>query len=169
MDRQTDIKVTGSTPPILTDAQIEVERKRSLKARLASILDRGMVGDRLNVELPTDTYGEWVPNDKVEIYRYQTLGFVVDKKFASARALHSDGTEGNSIVGDVIFMTCPKEVKELIDEIRVENYDKVNSPKKSREEADFEKLAKTTVTPPTISSTTTSVNADEIKAAIIQS
>src|SRR5690242_7548495 len=39
------------------------------KARLATILDRGFVQDRLTVELPPDVHGEWVRNDPLEIQR----------------------------------------------------------------------------------------------------
>lgn len=104
----------------------ETQRLRAeKKARLARILDRGMVADRLSVELPPDKHGEWIPNDKSEIYRMQTLGFWVDKEYATKRALHDQG-DGASVVGDAIFMVCEKENKEILDEIRRENYEAIN-------------------------------------------
>lgn len=106
-----------------------------LTARLrVQILDRGVTNDRLFVPLPDDVHGEWVPNDKEEIYRKINLGFKIDDEYAIARALHSQG-DGKSIVGDVVFMTCPKVVKEVFDRIRLEEYIKMNSKKKiNREE-----------------------------------
>lgn len=99
--------------------------RKEKKARLARILDRGMVADRLSVELPHDKHGEWIPNDKAEIYRMQALGFWVDKEYATKRALHDQG-DGASVVGDAIFMVCEKENKEILDEIRRENYEAIN-------------------------------------------
>lgn len=165
-DRTPDVTLkSDKTPEELALWNVE---RASKKARLASVLDRGMVGDRLSVDLPKDVYGEWVPNDKVEIHRYEALGFEVDKKYASSRSLHSDGAEGTSIVGDVIFMTCDMETKEIIEEIKKENYDKVNAPLKSKEERDFELNAKTSPTPAVITSSTSSVDATDIKNAVLQ-
>ena len=80
-------------------------------ARLVSVMDRGMTGERLKVDLPNDIYGEWVPNDKMEIYRMESMGFRVDEEYAMKNALHNDGT-GKPIIGDVIFMTTPKLIRE---------------------------------------------------------
>lgn len=160
-ERRVDIAINTPTPdPTLT--------REEKKARLATILDRGLVGDRLQVDLPTDRYGEWVPKDAVEVYRMKALGFNIDTEFAKNRALHSDGTDGSSIVGDVVFMTCDMETKELLEEIKRENYDKVNAPKKSKEEADYENLVKKTNEIPLVNSSTDSVNKDDIKAALLQ-
>lgn len=95
------------------------------KARLANVLERGLTNDRLIVDLPPEVYGEWVPRDPSEIARMQSMGFEIDTKYASARALHGSGS-GESVVGDVIFMTAPSEVKEIIDELRMEQYVKMN-------------------------------------------
>lgn len=155
-------------PEINNTTQVKPESRSEKKARLAKILDRGLVGDRLHVELPNDIYGEWVPNDKVEIYRMQSLGFVVDKEYAKRRALHNDGTADTSIVGDVIFMTCDRETKDIMEEIKRENYDKVNAPKGAREEKDYTSNLKNTVTPSIVNSTTESVDNDAIKEALLQ-
>jgi hypothetical protein len=124
---ETQVIRQGLDPKIVE--RMEKAERGELKSKLAAILDRGIVQDRLSVELPDDTHGEWVRNDPLEISRLQTLGFTVDDKYASKRAIHSDGTSG-SIVGDVIHMICPKEVKELIDEIRVERMVKEHAGKK---------------------------------------
>lgn len=99
--------------------RIQKAERGELKARFASILDRGIVADRLHVDVPDDIHYEWVRNDPLEINRLEALGFKVDNEYANKRAIHSDGSN-SAIVGDVICMTCPKEYKKLIDEIREE-------------------------------------------------
>jgi hypothetical protein len=120
-----------------TDAEKEVAQKK-LEAKLrVQVLDRGVVNQRLNVDLPSDVYGEWVTNTKDEIYRMESMGFEIDSQYAPSRALHSEG-DGKSIVGDVVFMTCPKVVKESIDKIRRTEYMAMNMKKKTmREESNF--------------------------------
>jgi hypothetical protein len=160
--------MANTRPEINTTNKSIVESRSEKKARLATILERGMVGDRLHVELPDDKYGEWVPNDKVEIYRMQSLGFEVDKEYAKRRALHNDGTDGISIVGDVIFMTCDRDTKDIMEEIKRENYDRVNSPKGAKEEKDFKANMMNSVTPPIDKSSTENVDQDAIKEALLQ-
>ena len=100
--------------------RIEKAERGELKAKLAAILDRGVVQDRLVVEnVPDDLHYEWVRNDPLEIRRLEALGFKVDTEYAAKRSIHSDGSD-SSIVGDVICMICPKEVHDVINEIRVE-------------------------------------------------
>jgi hypothetical protein len=106
------------------------------KARLVQVLDRGLVHDRLHVPLPTDKHGEWVRNDPLEIARMKTMGFDIDVEHASKRNLHSDGTSGN-VVGDVIFMTCGKEQKEILDEIALERAERIHNPRRAKEESEF--------------------------------
>jgi len=64
------------------------------------------------------------------------MGFKVDDEYAPKRALHSDGTQ-TAIVADVIHMTCPRMIKDLIDEIRHEQFLRINAPSKSKEEEEF--------------------------------
>ena len=110
---------------IKTDVPANVETRRQRKARLARVLERGVVGDRLQVELPPNVYGEWVPNDKSEIFRMQSLGFEIDTEYAPKRALHDQG-DGRSVVGDAVFMTCDRETKDILEEIRRENFERAN-------------------------------------------
>lgn len=126
-DDKTEVIQQGLDPKIAE--RIEKAERGELKAKLASILDRGIVQDRLTVELPEDLHGEWVRNDPLEIRRLETLGFRVDDEYATKRAIHSDGTN-SAIVGDVIHMICPKEVKDLIDEIRIERMVREHAGKK---------------------------------------
>lgn len=107
---------------------------------LARVLDRGHTNLRLIVPLPSDVHGEWVPNDPQEIFRKQTLGFEIDTKYAVSNALHSDGT-GKPIVGDVIYMTCPKRLKDAFDKLAAKRYEEnhggTKREKNQKEEKDF--------------------------------
>lgn len=126
-----EVKSEGNekVPPTLTRAE--------RKARFAQVLDRSIVGDRLKVNLPPNVYGEWVPNDQMEIYRMEALGFKIDTEFARQRELHSRG-DAASYVGDCVFMVQPMEDHEILEEIRKEQYDRLNSKKpRQREEKDF--------------------------------
>lgn len=110
-------------------SRIDKAEKGELKAKLAAILDRGIVEDRLRVDVPPHLHQEWVRNDPLEIRRLESLGFRVDIEYASNRAIHSDGSN-SAIVGDVISVICPIEVKEVIDEIRHEQVIRQHMKKK---------------------------------------
>ena len=114
----------------LTDAELE--------ARLTRVLERGIIIDRTTIDLPDDMYGEWVCDDGPEIVRMQLMGFEVDKKYAVDRSSHADGTGGIAKIGDIVFMTCSRRVKETIERVRKRIYDRANPKKGSqREEKDF--------------------------------
>lgn len=91
------------------------------KARVAEVLERGLVADRLYVELPDDVHGEWVLNDPVDIDHAKLLGFELDTEYATNRALHSAG-DGKAVIGDVIHMITSQENKDLIDEVKREKF-----------------------------------------------
>ena len=101
--------------------QLRAERK----AKFARILERGVLVDRLAVDLPPNVHGEWCSNDPVEIERLRGLGFEIDTKYAPARRLHDKGTN-ESIVGDVIHMTCDMETWEILQEIRKEKFQELH-------------------------------------------
>jgi hypothetical protein len=117
----------------VTAEQEEVLSRDQKKARLAQVLDRGLTADRLHVPLPSGIHGEWVPNDQSAIYEKEALGFKIDTEYAPKRALHSKG-DGKSIVGDVVYMICDKENKEIIDEIRNEQYLRLNRKQGTQKE-----------------------------------
>lgn len=117
------------------------EQRAKRKAMLVQAFDRGIIHDRLKVDLPVHIHGEWVRNDPMEIDRLRSVGFEVDYEFATRRNLHSDGS-GAAIVGDVIHMICPKELKQLIDEVRMDKFMAVNGKPgdrkaKTKEEKEF--------------------------------
>lgn len=118
------------------------EERAKRKAMIVQAYDRGVIHDRLSVKLPPHLHGEWARNDPLEIDRLRTLGFEIDTEYANRRALHNDGS-GAAVIGDVVFMTCPREVKEIIDEIRLEKFMAVNGKPgdrkaKTKEEREFE-------------------------------
>jgi hypothetical protein len=126
----------GDQTKVPTDDMTRAQKK----ARLIQVLDRGVTHDRLKVDLPPDVYGEWVPNDTTEIAYKESLGFEMDTKYAPNRALHNRG-DGKPIVGDCVFMVTSMEQHLLIEEIRREQYDKLNhKDKKQREERQYETL-----------------------------
>lgn len=95
------------------------------KSRFSRVLERGMIADRLQVDLPPSLWGEWVPRDKQSVYEKELLGFKVDTEYARKRALHDQGT-GESIVGDCVFMIQDIEDHNLLEEIRRENFEAAN-------------------------------------------
>jgi hypothetical protein len=106
-----------------TEKAERTETKSERKARLAAVLERGYLSERLQVPLPDNMYGEWVPKDHAEITRKELLGFRVDQQYGLKQSLHSDGTPITQI-GDVVFMVTSRENKELLDEIRNEQYER---------------------------------------------
>lgn len=104
----------------------ELRKRQNKKVKMMQILDRGIVGDRLKVDIPNNLHPEWVPNDPMEIHRMQTVGFrFPSEEEYKNRGLHNQG-DGKVIVGDVVLMVCDREDKEIIDEIRAEQFEKMN-------------------------------------------
>lgn len=147
-ERKVDINLdaTATASDTMTDVDKEINELMArtlsaieLKNRVAEVYERGVVGDRLHVDLPPELVGQWVPNDQQAIFRMESMGFIIDKKFAPARRLHDKG-DGASYVGDVVHMIAPRIVRDVIDEVKRDRYQRVNAPKggKQKEEKDFE-------------------------------
>jgi hypothetical protein len=108
------------------------------KKRVAEVYERGVVGDRLHVELPPELVGQWVPNDTQAIYRMEALGYTIDTKFAPSRRLHDKG-DGASYVGDVVHMIAPRIIRDIIDDVKRDRYNRIHAKSgKQKEEKDFE-------------------------------
>lgn len=152
----------------------DVKRLRAeRKTHLRSVLERGIVADRLKVDLPPTLHGEWVLNVKEEIYRMQLLGFQIDTEFAPKRALHDHG-DGMSVIGDTVYMTCPMEDREIMEEIRREQFEAANGKpgqtRSQKEEREFTAQTRTLRIGPTVEeSTARSVRKAEIESALQQS
>lgn len=117
----------------LTDAELE--------AKLIQVLERGIIIDRTTVDLPSDVYGEWVSDESAEIARMQLMGFEVDKTYAVDRSSHGDGTGEIAKIGDVIFMTCPKRVHDIIERVQKKRYEEANPTVGSQREEESFKTA----------------------------
>lgn len=133
------ISPSGETRKFNKD-YIEKLSPEQLDEEVATILDRGFTNLRLNVALPPDLHGEWVPNDPGSIAEMQAKGFEIDTKYAMGNALHNDG--GNlPKVGDTVYMTCPKILYDSIQRVRAKKFEEMHGTKKkvknTREEKDY--------------------------------
>lgn len=145
----------GELQPDAAERIASAERGE-LRAKLAAVLSRGVIQDRLKVDLPDDIYGEWCRNDPLEINRLKTLGFEIDTVYAPARAINTNA-DGAAVIGDVIFMTCPRIVHDVIEEIRHDDLIKQHTKKRgkvrkyqgdyNKEEEDFVSRTKTDADP----------------------
>lgn len=142
------------------------------KKSLFEVLDRGWTSIRLQVDLPDDLWGEWIPKDIDSIARAQKLGFRDGSDYAAKRALHSaDGLAG---VGDTVFMVTSKHRKKLINEVQLELYKRRNDPKRNRgkgkvqeEETDASKEISDKIGLPVIEESNTEVaTKSDIEAAL---
>lgn len=122
MSKEREINTPSGIDKTLTHEDIDNLSDDQLDAHVASVLDRGITNSRLKVPLPDDLVGEWVPSDAQSIYEKQSLGFVMDDKYALKHALHSDGTD-KSIIGDVVHMIAPKRLMNAIEKKRRSDFD----------------------------------------------
>lgn len=146
-DRKIDINLdkTASASDQISEEEKELNEfiaqqlaKFGDKRQVAEIYERGLVGDRLHVELPKELVGQWVPNDPQSIYRMEALGYVIDNKFATKRRLHDKG-DGAAYVGDVVHMIAPRQIRDVVEKIKRERYDRIHGkPGRQKEERDFE-------------------------------
>lgn len=164
------IEMANTTPNNLTQEELNalVARKAARRALIAEHADRGFASARLAVNLPKDTYGEWVLDDPAEIGRFEMMGFrkATPAEFPNASA-HGSGVDEIK-VADVVLMVADAEVKELIDEHRSNVFKKRHGDPSRRikgsliEEQEF----KTSAELPVIDeSSTMSVGESEIRAA----
>lgn len=164
----TNVTKDGTSTAV-ANAEVRAESRNERKARLAQVLDRGIVMDRLAVDLPPDIVGHWCRNDPLDIDRAKTLGYTIDNTYAPRRSIHNDGSN-SGIVGDVIHMVTSRENYELIEEIRMDQFKRLNDKKDSREDKDFAEQTNRTVGNAGVhaiaESKTHSVNAAEILSQI---
>lgn len=142
-DRPIDVKVSGvKTTELNLDSAVRAEliakeTPEQYKARVARVLDRSFVVDRLHVDLPNELWGEWCPNEPWEILRYETLGFTIDNQYATKRKLNDTG-DGKAVVGDVVFMTQPRWQHDILEKEKADIYTRTHLQKRQKEEKDFE-------------------------------
>lgn len=145
------------------------ETRVQKKAKLAAILSRGFTIDRANIKLPADLYGEWVHDDPESILHMQNMGFKIDTEHATKSALHNDGTD-RAVMADTIFMVCDRETKDIIDEIRREQYNLANGPrggtKTQAEESEYSKAVDKLGMPVIEESSSRAANKQQIEEAL---
>ena len=96
----------------------EAMTKAQRKAKLAQVLDRGMVSDRLVVkDADPRKHYEWCRDTEIDIDRWRSLGFEVEKE--RGEGLHGKGDD-RRVVGDAVLMSCPKENYEILEELKAE-------------------------------------------------
>lgn len=165
-DRKVDIDTTKGTSASgqITDAE---KVRAGRKARLAEVLDRGVVGDRLRVTIAEGLHYEWPHRD--DITRMGSLGFRLatpEDVLSKDASLHDTG-DGKIRIGDTVLMVCDKETKELIDEVKAERKAIAHAPKKGKqkEERDFEAAVDIT-SAPIVGSKLNSAKASDITSAL---
>lgn len=178
-ERPIDINATksGTASDVISSDEKELARKQK-KARLAQALTRGIVSTRLEVELPPDKVGQWVPINSEHIPRLRALGFEIDREFAAAKFNSPDSGhktndkgDGAAYIGDVVFMTADRETREIIDEIKLERYKAMNVPVggQQKEERDFAAMNQTLTGAhigTTVASDVRKVSKEEIAASL---
>lgn len=147
------------------------------KARIATLLDRGITSQRLALPPgadPTKHY-EFISKDALSQADARMLGFKpaqIVTEDGSPESLHS-AADGTYCVGDVMLMELPKDHKRVIDEVYRERIErKHGKPGQQQNEQREERQMKTdfetqvglrTIDTPEGQSTATPVNAVEIR------
>jgi hypothetical protein len=156
--QRDEIRVVAPLPLKPTPEQV-AERKRYIVTQY----DRGILHDRLQVDLPDDVYGEWTRKDGFEIDAMVAKGFTRGDEYVKARALHHDGATPG--IADVVFMVTPKWNKELLDQVRAEKYVEQYGKKGEaikREDRDFAAAARAAGIKPTLNSSESSIGTSDI-------
>lgn len=141
-----------------------------LKARFVQILDRGFTNDRLDVKLPDDMHGEWVLNDPLVIQQYKEIGFDLDTEYAKANGIMSNG-DGSVVMGDVVFMTCRKELKDFFNQVERDRFKQAYSRKEGKSRAEREAMVDAArsgadVALPSLSTSERVLNVSELQGAL---
>jgi hypothetical protein len=111
----------------------EIEKRAAKKAKLAQVLERGIVISRLETpveELKKDgMVGCWVRENDDDINRYQALGFELETGMGAGK----DTGDNRQRVGDSVLMSTSQENWDIIQEINTERRKK-RSVKKAKAE-----------------------------------
>lgn len=96
----------------------EAMTKAQRKTKLAQVLDRGMVSDRLVVkDADPSKHYEWCRDTEIDIDRWRSLNFEVELE--RGEGLHGQG-DNRRVVGDAVLMSCSKENFEILEELKAE-------------------------------------------------
>jgi hypothetical protein len=101
------------------EAKAKAERAAN-KAKLAQVLDRGMVNTRLAVKDPDpNKHYEWCRNTETDIDRWKALGYQLEQDGSKADKLHGQG-DSRIVVGDAVLVSTSKENFEILEELKEE-------------------------------------------------
>ena len=168
MERKVDVTLskTASAGNQITP---EDKARQERRARQAEVLDRGVLGNKLVVNLKEaeKQHYEWPHKD--DAVRMQALGFryATQADVAGENPAMHDAGDGKIRIGDTVLMICDKETKEDIDAVKKERSDKVHAPKGDlqKEEQDFAGQADI-ITQPSANSKVRKAGVQDISAAI---
>lgn len=141
----------------------EIERRVENKARLAQVLERGVVISRL--ETPVNALkadgkvGCWVRENDDDINKYQALGFELETGMGAGR----DTGDNRQRVGDSVLMSTSQENWDIIQEINTERRKK-RSVKKAK--AEYVRQARTNPDIPVIGDVDEGVLSDDFDVSI---
>ena len=98
----------------------KAKERASKKAKLAQVLDRGMVSARIAVKNPDpNKHYEWPRNTETDIDRWKSLGFELEQDKKVAAKLHGQG-DSRIVVGDAVLMSTSRENYEILEELKAE-------------------------------------------------
>lgn len=119
----TLVKTTLTDDELQAELNRRVEERKKIKAGLrVNLLERSAVSSALDLSfLPANLSGQWVRNETLRINDLRALNYEIYKD-SKIRGLHDANADGSVVVGDLILMVCSKENREIIDELRKEEY-----------------------------------------------
>ena len=108
-------------PEVKKDLTPDKAKERAeRKAKLAQVLDRGMVSARIAVKNPDpNKHYEWPRNTETDIDRWKSLGFELEQDKKVAVKLHGQG-DSRIVVGDAVLMSTSRENFEILEELKTE-------------------------------------------------
>jgi hypothetical protein len=144
---------------------MDPKAKAELRANMVRVLERGHLSGRLDIE-KGDRYYEWVSKDPSDIARLKSMGFkMCDDPELAKNSLHNDGT-ANITIGDVVLMEAPLELKEMLNEVNKEIYQRRHGKSSKQEETDFAGRLKQTGLPSFNESTSDAVDGASLKTIV---
>lgn len=125
--------INGTATPDLSPEQTTLnsqiaERLKKKQNLRAIVLERGSSYNSMDVKLPPTLHGEWIRNEPKRIMEAMEIGFQVDREYAKkqltadGKFLHDANGDGSAVIGDAIFMVCDKETRDIVEELRHEEY-----------------------------------------------
>ena len=115
---------TTKKPIEATADEAETKATRlAKKAKLAQVLERGMVNARLEVKDPDpNKHYMWARDEDTSIDRYKSLGYELEHR-GKTQGLHDKG-DSRIVVGDAVLMSTSMENHDMLAEIKEDQHAK---------------------------------------------